>query len=278
MASKIKYLALLLLLSGKMAWPEHHTGSVIYVNLSKSEITMSADSKVTSSKSGDNHTDCKISAFGDKFAFEIAGLIKDDNPHGWDARLIARKSWKSESLHESDAVKLVQAVTDKWIAATKKIYSDPEYLRHKRLSHPESDTIANVVFAATDKKGKLAAKAVNVVFDITAFDSKGIVHLSYPSGNLSPGEWKAAGSDEIITEYITGVSVRAMEFLKQWRTQQASNPSPSARQADLATKIIDLSIRLHPHPERIGPPVDVLQIMPTTGIHWIQRKPECPEK
>lgn len=278
MASKIKYLALLILLSGKLAWPELRTGSVIYVNLSKSEITMSADSKVTFSKSDDSHTDCKISAFGDKFAFEIAGLIKDDKPHGWDARLIARKGWKSESLRESDAVKLVQAVADRWIAGTKKIYSDPEYLRHKRLSHPESDTIANVVFAATDKKGQLAVRAVNVVFDTTAFDSKGIVRLNYPFADLSSGTWKAAGSDEIIMEYMTGASVRAMEFLKEWRTQQASNPSPSARQADLATKIIDLSIRLHPHPERIGPPVDVLQIMPTTGIRWIQRKPQCPAK
>jgi hypothetical protein len=40
-------------------------------------------------------------------------------------------------------------------------------------------------------------------------------------------------------------------------------------------KMIEFSIRLHPHPEEIGPPVDVLQIMPKTGIHWVQGEARC---
>jgi len=269
----MKRLIVLLLLTGKMAWPQSETGSVIFFYMSDGEITMSADSKTISVQSREVKSDCKISAFGDKFAFQIAGFIKDDIPNGWDVRLIARKIWQSESVHEPDAFKLVQAVSDKWMDRTRRIYSDPEYIRYRRHTHPNSPVIANVVFAATDKSGQLIARAVDVYFDMAAFDSAGRVDLGYRPRYQPPG-WIAAGSSEIINEFMLGVSPRAKKFMNDWRANNAKL-TPSSRNAELARKMIEFSIRLHPHPEEIGPPVDVLQIMPKTGIHWVQGEAGC---
>src|ERR1700732_4343815 len=146
MESKMKYFIALIVLCGQLAWPQLQNGSVIFLDFEKEGITMSADSRMISSRDG-RHSDneCKVSAFGDKFAFQVAGLIRNDISNGWDVRRIARRIWRSESRHESDAAKLVQAVSDEWIAATRKIYNDPEYLRHKRRSHPDSPVIANAV-------------------------------------------------------------------------------------------------------------------------------------
>jgi hypothetical protein len=278
MESKMKYFIVFIALFGQLAWPQLQTGSVIFIDFEKDGITMSADSRRTSARDG-RHSDneCKISAFGDKFAFQIAGLIRNDIPNGWDVRLIARRIWQSESRHETDAAKLVQAVSDKWIVATRKIYSDPEYLRYKRRSHPERPAIANAVFAATDSSGKLALRAINVAFDVTAFDSTGAVRLDYPAKKVSAGEWISAGSNQIIMEFMLRSSPRAKEFMSQWKVESAKL-NPIAQQAALASKMIELSISLHPHPEEIGLPVDVLQIIPRTGIHWVQRKTDCAAK
>src|ERR1035437_2838878 len=101
----MKYLALLLALCSEMAWSQLQAGTVIFLDFEKDEITMSADSNLRSANTGEIVKDCKISTFGNKFAFQIAGLIKDAIPNGWDVRRIARQIWQSESAHESDASK-----------------------------------------------------------------------------------------------------------------------------------------------------------------------------
>ena len=235
---------------------------------------MSADSKTIGAETGKVYSQCKIIAFGDKFVFQIAGLIDNKIPNGWDARLIAKNIWKSESLHESDAATLVQRVSDKWIEETKIIYSDPEYIKHKRKFQPESPVIANVVFAATDKNGQLSARAVNVVFDIRAFDSTGKVALGYPFEDEVPGKWITAGSSEIIREYMDRSTPRARAFMDKWDVANAKLSS-GARQAALAREMIDLSIRLHPNRIKLGRPIEVVQIEPTKGIRWIANENRC---
>jgi hypothetical protein len=270
----MKSVIAMIALWGGMAWPQLQAGSVIFLDFEKEGITLSSDSKTVSVETHEVRSECKISAFGDKFAFQIAGLIKDASPNGWDVRLIARKIWKSESLHESDAAKLVQTVSDKWIAETRNIYSDPEYIRHKRHSHPESPVIANVVFAATDDNGHLALRAINVIFDVRTFDSTGTVRPAYLAKDVSSGEWLSAGSNDIIMEFMPRISQRAKEYMSRWDARTAKLGT-SARQAALAREMIELSIRLHPHPDDIGPPVEVLQIIPKTGVQWIANEDKC---
>ena len=73
----MKYLVLLLAMCSEMAWSQLQSGTVIFLDFEKDEITMSADSKAKSSN-GQVIKDCKIIAFGSQFALETAGLLKDD--------------------------------------------------------------------------------------------------------------------------------------------------------------------------------------------------------
>ena len=202
---------------------------------------------------------------------------KDDIPNGWDVRLIARRIWELESKHESDAFKLVRNVSDKWIEETRRLYSDPSYIRYKRRTHPNSNIIANAAFAATDNSGQLAVRGVNVTFDVKAFDATGNVRLDFPSMDLSPPYWISAGYNEIIKEFMGRATPRAKQFMKRWETQN-SRLTSSARQAALAKEMIALSLKLQPHLEEIGPPIEVLQIKPRSGMLWIANEDKCPNR
>jgi hypothetical protein len=90
---------------------EIDSGSVFYLDFSQDEITISADSRGTSSLGYHYDTDCKISAFGDKFAFVFAGPVRGTD---WDAHKIARQIWETDSKVTSDAATLVQMVYKDW--------------------------------------------------------------------------------------------------------------------------------------------------------------------
>ena|ERR1700677_3097275 len=277
MKFQVNTFVLLTLLLVKPAWPQSETGTVIFFKWDNGEITMSADSKAIPVNGGKAHTQCKIVAFGDKFAFQIAGLMDNDVPGGFDLRSIAKKIWESDSLHETDADKLVQTVSDRWIRETKPIYGAPDYLRHKRRNQPDSPVLGNVVFAATDKAGKLSARAINIVFDVQAFDSKGEVRLTYPSEFEYPRKWITAGSSGVIMEYMNRSTKRAKDFMDKWHSEHAKL-NPSVRQSDLAREMIALSLQLQPDRDKLGPPIEVVKIEPFKGISWIDKGNHCDVK
>ena len=273
----MKYFLTLLVLSGKMAWPQVETGSVLYVDFSQDEVTIAADSRMTvPTTGGHDDTECKISAFGDKFVFAMAGAVKFSGDNGWDAHVIARRIWQSE-IAENDAAKLVISVSDKWVAEMENIYRKPDVIRQLRKHVSDSGVIANATFAASDKSGNLIARAVNIWFDLPLFDSKGTISVSHEGEYLAVGKSIGAGLDEIIDEFQERSSTRAREYI-QWFAPQLSGMSPSQRHAAIASKFIELSILLHPRNAELGFPIDILQLVRTTGVRWVLRKPNCPEK
>lgn len=275
--SKMKCLVLFILLCSEVAWPEVQSGTVIFLDFQKDSITLSADSKSRAVQSGKVVNDCKIVAFGNQFVVETAGLLKDDVPGGWDIRTIARRIWRLESQHETDASGLVRKVSEKWIERMRVIYNDADYIRHKRKTHPEGNVIANVAFIATDNNGHMAARGVNATFDVRVFDSTGKVKLDFPFIDLTPPYWISAGSNEIIMEYQFKTSSRAVQFSEDWALKNAKLTTDE-RNAAWAKEMIALSLKLHPHPEEIGPPVEVLQIKPRTGIRWVADENKCANK
>ena len=82
LSTGMKWIACVFLLSPiSAATAQVKTGTVLYVDLSKDEFTVAADSR--SIFLGGNHddTECKILAFGNQFVFGMAGTRADELEH-----------------------------------------------------------------------------------------------------------------------------------------------------------------------------------------------------
>lgn len=262
MEAKTRLCAFVFIFFCRAAWPQVETGTVIWVDFEKDEITIAADSRSTHAQDGSHDdTECKLSAFGDKFIFGLAGMARKRGPDGWDSHLIARQIWKAEAPKETDATKLVRSVSDGWASAMDSIYGNPEIIRAKRRDQPDNAVLANSLFAATDATGKLATYGVDISFDIPLFDSTGAVKLIHSPNDAiqKVGFGSGLGLDEIILEFTSRSTPRAAEFMRWW-LPQISRLKPSDWRAAFTSKLIELSILLHPRHDELGFPVDVVQL------------------
>lgn len=140
---------------------------------------------------------------------------------------------------------------------------------------PGDDPLLGVAFfAATDTSGTLAVHEVEMEFDLKQFDSTGTVSITpYPS-DLPENRAKPAGMAEIVDEFYNGKSTRAKEYMQWFKSRVVDLPS-SQRQAELASKLIELSILLHPRNDELGFPVDVVQLRRKSGVFTRWLKPTC---
>jgi len=94
---------------------------------------------------------------------------------------------------------------------------------------------------------------------------------------LKPGGSVSGGQDEVVDEFLNQTSDRAKEYMKGFMPQ-LSGLTIDQKRAAISSKLIELSILYHPDKSELGFPVDVLQLRPTTGVHWISVKPNCPKQ
>ena len=266
-----RFIVALLLFPVYVAWPQIKAGSVVYVDFAKDEVTIAADSRMILSSGGHDDTECKISAFGNQFVFAMAGVVEGEK---WNAHAVARQVWEAESKVEADPVKLVPVVADRWATQMEGIYGQPNSI--STIRKIGSKALANGIFAATNNKGNLIAYVTDIDFDLRLFDSKHLVRLWHDGRNIPPGTSASGGRDEIIDEFLALSSTRAKDYWEQF-IPQISNTTKSQQRASIASKLIELSIRLHPQNSELGFPVDVLQLRPRTGVSWVSIKPNCPQ-
>ena len=277
MGTKMKWSIVLVWLFAQLAWSQVQSGSVVFIDFSETEVTIGADSRTTAGNGVHNDNECKISAFGSKFVFAMAGMVKRDDAH-WNAHAIAREVWKKESKIDSHSARLMPRVADGWIAAMEPLYGDPEVIRQfrPRVSPGSEPVIANALFAATDGTGNIVVRGVNIDLDLPLFDSTGKIHIIHDDFDLPANSHAGMGHDEIVDEFRHETSPRAKDYMR-WFSGRIANEDISRQRAELASKFIELSILLHPKSSELGFPIDVLQLMRTTGVHWVWRKPNCDE-
>jgi hypothetical protein len=271
-----KWLATIcLLLSSQIARAQVKTGTILYVNFTPSDLTVAADSRMTIAETGEHDdAECKISAFGNKFVFAMAGVVfpNDDirNPH-----FVARQIWDTESLTEDNEIKLVSAVAKEWAARMEQIYAQSGKIDLIR-KHTGGEALANAMFAATDSRGQMAVVLVAIDFDGKLFDTSGYIRITHNLQDLPAGTQVSAGFDEIANEYGLETSDRAKEYMTRFKTQ-ISNLPPMEQRARIASKLVELSVLFDPHKDELGFPIDVLQLRPTEGINWVSIKANCPQ-
>lgn len=270
--NRFSFGAVLLVLLYTQAVEETGAGTVVFVIFTPTDLTIAADSRLTWLAGGHDDTECKISAFGSKFVFAMAGVVftgGDKNPH-----LIARRIWQRKSRTNPSTTKLISDVAEEWRDKMETLYAQSGSIGGIR-KRTGGESLATAYFAATDRTGEIVLADVQIDFDGQLFDKSGRIHITHDKRILRSDNWYSAGRHEIADEYIKGTSDRAKKFMAPFRTQLATL-SPSERDAKMASKLVELSILLHPLKADLAPPVDVLQMKPGIGIHWVSIKPNCP--
>lgn len=252
---------------------ETGAGSIVFVIFTPDNLTIAADSRLTRLAGGHDDTECKISAFGSKFAFAMAGVVftsGDGNPHS-----IARGIWQAKTRTNPSTTELISDVAEEWTDKMEKLYAQSGAIGGIR-KRTGGESLATAYFAATDRTGQTILADVQINFDGQLFDKSGRIHITHDKRILRSDNWYSAGRHEIADEYIKGTSDRAKTFMVPFRTQLAAL-APSERDAKMASKLVELSILLHPLKADLAPPVDVLQMKPGIGTHWVSIKPNCPK-
>lgn len=247
------------------------SGTVLYADLSQNQLVIAADSRTTSTGGDHIDTECKIHAFGNRFVFAMAGVVKSLNQ--WDAQDVAREAWKRESQLTSDPETLLSWVPDDWITEMEKLYGDGEWIPASQKLLGGNPVLANAIFATVDKLGQVKVRVVDIWYTVDFTRRIFMQHRSYfaPDGATLFG-----GHAEVITEFLTGASPRAVDYMK-WFKARISTEDYNTQRAESASKFIELSILLNPHNETLAFPIDVVRLTGAEGVRWVWRKNNCPE-
>jgi hypothetical protein len=268
----MRWLTLLPILgSAVLGWAQVQSGTVLYADFSQNQLVIAADSRTTGSGGDHIDTECKIHAFGPRFVFAMAGVVKSLNQ--WDAQSVAREAWKRESQVTSDPETLISRVPDDWIAEMEKLYADRDAISQSQRLIAGNPVLANAIFATVDKLGKVKVRMVDISF---AIDFTGKILMNHDSHFAPDGATLYGGHAEVITEFLRGTSPRAADFMK-WFRARISTEDSNMQRADLASKFVELSILLNPHNETLAFPIDVVRLTGTEGVRWVWRKENCPE-
>ena len=202
----------------------------------------------------------------------MTGVISMKNPK-WYAPSVAREIWERESKTVSSTA-LLQRVGDEWIEAAERVYGVPRVIQDVRKHVIKIPVITTAFFATIDNSGKLQTRAINIGFDPRLFDATGKVKLTHDSGELYPNSLLIGGLGEVANEFNFQATPRAKNYMSWFKSHIADLPS-DRQHAELDSKLVELSILLHPRNKELGFPVDVLQLQEGTGVHWVWRKPNC---
>jgi len=252
-----------------------HSGTVFFVDFSQNEITIAADSRITDSTGKQLDTECKVSAFGNQFVFVMAGI--SSNPGLWNAHDIARESWKTESKAGQSAQETASAVSQHWLTKVEEKYNDPEIIKEAREYNPSGEpALANAVFAAIDQSGGIALISANILYDRNLYDSTRQIRI----WDTPPKIYKAprsvyGGLSQIAQEFVAMKTQRSKSYMS-WFLPRIANQGFSQQRAAIATKLVELSILLHPKNSSLDFPIDVLQLDTSKGVRWIEKKDKCP--
>jgi hypothetical protein len=267
----MKFLPVLMLWS-QLAFSQVKTGTVIYANFEKDEITIAADSRINiPGLDGHDDMECKIVALSPKSIFSLAGIAERSNH--WDAFEVARQTWKIESK-KTLTTNLLNRVVSEWLSTMEKSYADPYVIKDLRAHMKDEPIVATAIFAAVDNTGTLRMEAVDISFDSLFFDSTQQVKLVDKITEIPAHSHISMGHDEVVIEFHDKTTQRAKDYMA-WYERRLAGMTVSQSQAELASKFIELSILLHPDNSELGFPIEVLQLRPGTGVHWISHKPKC---
>jgi hypothetical protein len=96
--------------------------------------------------------------------------------------------------------------------------------------------------------------------------------------SLQNGSIVASGyGKQIAEEFAAGRTDRAKSWMADFRKDHAPElNSWDTAVAPLVKRVLELTIANSAEKDTSGPPIDLVEIRPT-GVHWLEKKPNCPE-
>ena len=263
----------LIVILNQIAWSQIQSGTVVYFNLAQDELTIAADSRLNIGTGGHDDTECKISAFGSKFVFSMAGAARVGP---WSGHAVAREVWEKESKVGPDST-LVSRTLAGWVKEVAPIYEAHIAEFRKRVGAGADPVIANAAFAGVDREGKITVKIVDIDFDLQLFDSTGKAVIVPQIHDIPVNSSSSIGLDEVAIEFRSQTTERAQDYMA-WFKRRISTLPRDQQNAELASKYVELSILLHPRKTELAFPIDVLQLRSNGPVKWFWKKPNCQDK
>jgi hypothetical protein len=256
-------------------------GTVIVFGVSRDRVIVAGDSRgLKEGEEPDDH-ECKIAALGTQLLFTQAGTAGEVHTiatsKNWTASREALRSFsKFETAKAQDDA--VDRVSADWLTSMKAIYSRLLRTHRRELLAQDGDVLLTSVFVGLDRNGQIEARQIGISFDRPS------EQLAVPKLAIDNQRWeitsqnifKTTGHSETALEFWTQSSPRALAEAQRWQIDMNTHigENPDVLNAE---HLVDVSERYAPKVWGIGGPIDVVEMIPHKGVHWIHRKPECPE-
>ena len=256
-------------------------GTVIVFGVSRDRVIVAGDSRgLKEGEEPDDH-ECKIAALGTQLLFTQAGTAGEVHTtmtsKNWSASKEALRSFSEfeAAKAQSDAVDKVSA---DWLTSMKAIYTRLLRTHRRELLARDGDVLLTSVFVGLDRTGQIEARQVGISFD-RASEQLAVPKLAIDNQRweiTSQNIFKTTGHFETALEFRTQSSPRALAEAQRWQIEMNTHigENPDVLNAE---HLVDVSERYAPKAWGIGGPIDVVEMIPHKGVHWIHRKPECPE-
>lgn len=258
------------------------SGSVAVVASSKDEIVIAADSRRIT---GDSYIDsaCKIAALGNKLIFVAVGHTGFGPPNApaiWDSQTLAHNEFiRLQRKHTADDLTL--ALAKAWGNATKiKVQEMFTKYGNAFLVGLDGNDITSAAFAGFAKTGEVSLLRSVISYQTT---KTGLLATSrFDPIHIAPGEMQGLGEGDIAVKINSntpeGVQLR----------QEAEADAKSGQWADPTVfwpiEAVKLTVEHHVGKvingriiSDVGGKTDAVSLLRSDGVHWIQRKDNCPE-
>jgi len=247
------------------ALAQFQAGTVSVLITSPNGTVVAADSRNHPLRGKISDDLCKILTFGNKVAVTLGGVSAHTSPQHpireWDG-------FKQLTLAYIKQSSSTQAFADEWANEMRTLIlhdvSDNPLPLINALDgwNGSRGTVLTGIFVGSDD---LEGLAVMLTLDKAGNGYQVLLNpLRHPSHSC---DFACAGvGAEIIDEIVANTTARA----QNWHRNMERMP-PSQR----AIEAIRLTIQHYPRPLDVGGKIDAVMVS-KNGIHWIQRKPNCP--
>jgi hypothetical protein len=256
-------------------------GTVVVFFVSRDKIVVAADSRGLIEHEGPNDHMCKITGLGTRLLFAQAGLAgishAKDPSNNWSGSIEAVRSFSNFQKSKSRADVLDQVSGD-WAESMKKMLSRMlEFDRQLGVHHyEEEDVLTRAVFVGLDQKEQIKVREIAISFDRGVFEKSGVLKI-WASNELwnitDQTQYKAMGHIKIANEFAHASSTRGLLDAEYWKSEM-SKPGDEEL---YAAHLVEVTEAYAPEELGVGGPVDVVDMFPGEGLHWVRRKPECPK-
>lgn len=287
-----------------------NSGTVIIVGVSKDKVIVAADSRVMHGRDDNGnyiHQDgyCKIATPEHKFVYGATGLvgyISDITPRRWrvdamdDARsalrdapmrLEMRRQGQESCKAPSCTTPIpnetfIEAIAETWwtnVATKLMMFSTSEMDQWLKDQGGGDRVSFTGVFAGITSPSDIQVFVRSYTCklpkpsEVEDFTKRGIQKCSPEyqrfSINVTPNvQWFGFGITDIVAEYLGQSSPRSKEEIKQWANMS---------EAQIAVRLVDLTIAFSADKEKVGPPIDVVELRSDGTITWLQNPQNCKE-